>query len=174
MDDIAKPLGISKAALYLQFASKEALFEAMVEELIEAMLPRAVPADFGDMPAEAILRQFIQFMSARVMDREMAFLPRVIIGEGANFPELARFYHSHVITRGMTILERILQHGIDRGEFACDNIGQACRTIIGGVLIGAIWKTTFEPVGAEALAPEMVAASHADTVLNGLRIRSTR
>ncbi|MEQ1499113.1 MAG: TetR/AcrR family transcriptional regulator [Novosphingobium sp.] len=173
MDDIARSAGLSKAALYLQFASKQALFEAMVEELIEAMLPRAVPADFGDLPAGQILRNFIQFMSARVMASDLAFLPRVIIGEGANFPELAKFYHSHVISRGMTILERIVRHGIERGEFACADIGQACRTIIGGVLIGAIWKTTFEPVGAEALAPEAVAAAHADTVLHGLLIRST-
>lgn len=174
MDDIAKAVGISKASLYLQFASKEALFEAMVGELIEAMLPRAVPADFGDQPAEQILRNFIQFMSARVMAADLAFLPRVIIGEGANFPEMARFYHSHVITRGMTILERILRHGVDRGEFACSDIGQACRTIIGGVLIGAIWKTTFEPVGAETLEPAAMASAHAETVLNGLLTRSAR
>lgn len=171
MDDVARAVGLSKASLYLQFASKEALFEAMVNELIEAMLPRAVPADFGDMPAEVILRQFVQFMSARIMDRDMAFLPRVIIGEGANFPELARFYHSHVITRGMTIVERIVRHGIERGEFACNDVAQACRTIIGGVLIGAIWKTTFEPIGAEELTPEAVAAAHAETVLNGLKTR---
>lgn len=173
MDDLARAVGLSKAALYLQFASKEALFEAMVGELIEAMLPRAVPADFGDTPAEQILRNFIQFMSARIMASDMAFLPRIIIGEGANFPDLARFYHSHVITRGMTILERILRHGIERGEFACADVGQACRTIIGGVLLGAIWKTTFEPVGAEVLEAETMAAAHADAVLNGLRTRTT-
>ena len=54
MDDIARAVGLSKAALYLQFSSKEALFEALVTELIEAMLPQAAPADFGDLPAEAI------------------------------------------------------------------------------------------------------------------------
>jgi AcrR family transcriptional regulator len=172
MDDVAKAAGLSKAALYLQFSSKQALFEAMVGELIEAMLPRAVPADFGDTPAAAILRNFIQFMSLRITAPDMAFVPRVIIGEGANFPELARFYHSHVITRGMTIVERIVRHGIDRGEFSSSDPVQACRTIIGGVLLGAIWKNTFEPVGADPIDPEAMAAAHADTVLHGLMTRS--
>lgn len=172
MDDIAAAVGISKAALYLQFSGKDALFQALVNELIEAMLPQAAPADFGDLPAEAILRQFIAFMAMRITQPEMAFVPRVVIGEGANFPDLARFYHEHVISRGIGIVERILRHGIARGEFACDDLGQACRTIIGGVLIAAIWKTTFEPVGAEVLDPQAMAAAHADTVLNGLKIRT--
>lgn len=172
MDDVAGAAGLSKAALYLQFSSKQHLFEAMIGELIEAMLPRAVPADFGDTPAEVILRNFIQFMSLRITAPDMAFVPRVIIGEGANFPELARFYHSHVITRGMTIVERIVRHGIDRGEFSSNDLVQACRTIIGGLLMGAIWKNTFEPVGAAPIDPAAMAAAHADTVLHGLMTRN--
>lgn len=171
MDDIARAVGLSKAALYLQFASKQALFEAMVSELIEAMLPRAVPGDFGDTSAELILRNFIQFMSGRITAPDMAFVPRVIIGEGANFPELAKFYHTHVITRGLTIVEKVLRHGIARGEFAVSDLAQAGRTIIGGVLLGAIWKNTFEPVGAKPIDPAQMAQAHADTVLNGLKTR---
>lgn len=171
MDDIAKAACISKAALYLQFEGKEALFEALVSELIEAMLPQAVPADFGDLSAELILRQFIGFMSARLTQPEMAFVPRVIIGEGANFPGLARFYHEHVISQGMGIVERIVLHGMARDEFVCEDLAQACRTIIGGVLVAAIWKTTFEPIGAVSIEPAAMARSHADTVLFGLKKR---
>lgn len=173
MDDIAKASGISKAALYLHFDGKDALFQALVAELIETMLPQAAPAEFGDMPAEAILRQFITFMAARLTEPGMAFVPRVIIGEGANFPDLARFYHEHVLSRGMGIVERIVEHGIARGEFDCADVPQACRTVIGGVLIAAIWKVTFEPIGAERIEPAAMAQAHADTVLNGLLRRNS-
>ena len=47
-------------------------------------------------------------MADRLTEPGMAFVPRVIIGEGANFPDLARFYHDHVISRGMQIVERIV------------------------------------------------------------------
>jgi AcrR family transcriptional regulator len=173
MDDIARAAGISKASLYLQFASKEALFEALVSALIETMLPQAAPAEFGDTPAEVLLRSFIAFIGAKLTSDEMAFVPRVIIGEGANFPELARYYHVHVISRGLAIVERIVRHGIARGEFVCDDPAQACRTLIGGVLLAAIWKTTFVPVGAEPIDPAAMAAGHADTILNGLLKRTT-
>jgi len=171
MDDIARAVGISKAALYLEFPSKDALFQALVSELIETMLPQAAPADFGDLSAELILRNFIAFMGARLTDPQMAFVPRVIIGEGANFPELAAFYHQHVIGRGLGILERIIRHGIDRGEFTCADLPQATRTIVGGILLAAIWKTTFEPVGAEPIDPAAMAQAHADTLLCGLLVR---
>lgn len=174
MDDIAKAVGISKAALYLQFSSKEALFEALVTELIEAMLPQAAPAEFGDAPAEQILRGLITFMTTRLTEPGMAFVPRVIIGEGALFPDLARFYHDHVIARGLGLVERIIEHGIARGEFACADPVQASRSVVGGVLIAAIWKTTFEPVGAVALDPDAVAQAHADTILSGLLLRKDR
>lgn len=168
LEEIARAVGISKAALYLQFPSKQAMFEALVSDLIEEMLPQAAPAEFGDMPAEVLLRNFIAFISTRLTSDEMAFVPRVIIGEGGNFPALARYYHDHVISRGLGIVERIIRHGMARGELACDDPAQACRTLIGGVLLAAIWKTTFEPVGADPIDPVTMAKAHADTILNGL------
>lgn len=171
MDDIARAAGISKAALYLDFPSKEALFEALITELIETMLPQAVPDQFGDVPGEVLLRGFIAVMAQRLMEEDMAFVPRVIIGEGRNFPDLARFYHSHVIARGLGAVERLIAHGVARGEFVCADLPQAARTVVGGVLIGAIWKMVFEPVGAEPLDPAALARAHADTLLDGLKSR---
>jgi AcrR family transcriptional regulator len=171
MDDIARAVGISKAALYLDFPSKQALFEALTTELIETMLPEAVPENFGEIPGEVLLRGFIAVMTQRIMQDDMAFVPRVIIGEGRNFPDIARFYHDHVIARGLGAIERIVAHGVARGEFVCGDIPQAARSVVGGVLLGAIWKMVFEPVGAAPLDPAALAAAHAETILNGLKLR---
>ncbi|MBS0476451.1 MAG: TetR/AcrR family transcriptional regulator [Proteobacteria bacterium] len=171
MEDIARAVGISKAALYLQFGSKEALFEALTTELIEATLPTMAPAQFGDIPAETLLRGFITTLTGRLASPELAFVPRVIIGEAMNFPELARFYHDHVIERGLAVVEAIIRHGIARGELACDDPPLACRTVVGGLLVGAIWKMVFEPVGARPVEAEAAARVHADTILNGLIVR---
>lgn len=171
MEDIAGRVGISKAALYLQFESKQGLFESLIQETIAAMLPQAAPEQFGDMPAETVLRGFVTFMAERIASPEMAFVPRVIIGEGTNFPELARFYHDTVIERGLGVLERIIAHGVAREEFTCADPYHACRSIVGGVLFGALWKIVFEPVGAEPLDVSAMARTHADTVLSGLLVR---
>ena len=169
MEDIAGAAGLSKAALYLQFPSKQALFEALVVELIETMLPQAAPADFGDIPAETILRGLIGFMTERITSPDMAFVPRVIIGEGANFPDLARFYHDTVIARGLELVGRVIRHGIARGEFACTDIDQASRSVVGGILLEAIWQMVFVPIGARPVDPAAMAHSHADIILHGLR-----
>jgi AcrR family transcriptional regulator len=171
MDDIARRAGISKAALYLQFDSKEALFEATTVELIEAMLPQAAPADFGDVPAEVLLRGLIAAFAVRLGESEMAFVPRVIIGEGMNFPDLARFYYENAVSRGMAVIDRIIRHGIARGEFVCADPAHACRSVIGGILVTAMWKHVFEPVGAAPIAIPAMAQTHADTLIEGLRRR---
>lgn len=171
MEDIAARAGISKAALYLQFDSKQALFEAAVIELIEVMLPQIAPADFGEVPADVLLTGMIAAISSRLGADDMGFVPRVIIGEGQNFPELARFYYEQAVSRGIAAIERIIRHGIDRGEFTCADPALACRSVIGGVLIGVIWKQVFEPVGAEPVDPAALAAAHARTILLGLKLR---
>lgn len=168
LDDIARAAGISKAALYLQFASKEALFEAVVRELIETTLPQAVPQDFATTSAPDLLRRFIAFAFSRLASPDMAFVPRVIIGEGANFPELARFYHDEVVGRINALIEAIIRHGIARGEFGCERPDLAARTVVGGVVFGALWKIVFEPIGGQTLDIPAMAHSHAEVLLNGL------
>lgn len=171
MEDIARAGGISKAALYLRFPSKEAIFEEAVRDLIARTLPVLLPSEFGDLSAEAVLRQFLPLAFERLTDPEFAFVPRVIIGEGANFPELARFYHDEVVQRVLDLMTGLIRHGIKRGEFACADPELACRTIAGGAIFAALWRVVFEPVGAEPIDPVRLAHAHADTVLAGLLVR---
>lgn len=171
MDDVARAVGVSKAALYLQFASKEALFQALVTDVIETSLPDAVPADFADVPAANLLEGFVTFAAERLTSAEVAFVPRIIIGEGSNFPDLARFYHNHVVDRGFTAVEAIIRHGVVRGEFDCDDPAMACRTVIGAMLLGAVWRMVFEPIGARPVDPAAMARTHSRILLNGLLVR---
>lgn len=171
MEDIARSGGISKAALYLRFPSKEAIFEEAVRDLIERTLPELLPTEFGDHAAQDLLRQFLPVAFLRLTAPEFAFVPRVIIGEGANFPELARFYHDEVIRRVLDLMTALIRHGVARGEFACADPELACRTIAGGAIFAALWRVVFEPVGAEPIDPLRLAQAHADTILAGLLTR---
>jgi len=171
MEDIAREVGLSKAALYLRFPSKEAVFEEVVRDLIAQSLPEAFPSDFTQLTCTEMLRRFIDFAFAKLTSPEMAFVPRVIIGEGANFPELARFYHAEVVGRILGQLELVIRHGVAQGEFACSRPDLACRTIAGGVIFAAIWRNVFEPVGAEVADVADMAAAHAEIVLSGLLVR---
>ncbi len=171
LDDIARKAGISKAAIYLQFESKEAIFRALVTEILEKMLPQIAPSDPGEESAEKLIRQFIAMAFAQFTSRELAFLPRMILGEGQNFPELARFYHDHAILRVMAMIEAMIERGVTRGEFVCAMPQHACRSIVGGIVLAALWRIVLEPVGAAVLDVDSAAQVHADMLLGGLLVR---
>ena len=169
LEDVAKRVGISRAALYLAFDSKEAMFRALVSEVITEMMPKLLPSDYGSLPAPALLRAFVKNAMKRIASPDMAFLPRLIVGEGRNFPELARFYHETALICVLGAIERLIIHGVERGEFACADPKLAARSVAGGVIFAALWRNVFEPVGAEALDIDWMAENHAGLILAGLR-----
>jgi AcrR family transcriptional regulator len=167
MEDIAQRVGISRSALYSLFDTKEALFRALVEGMIEHVLPEAIP-DLGDYPAPEALRRFIRVVMTRMATGNIAFLPRLIIGEGQAFPDLVRYYHDAAITKVFAAIEEIIRHGVQRGEFACADPALAARSVAGGMILTALWRNVFVPVGAKPMDIEAMAKSHADLLLHGL------
>jgi AcrR family transcriptional regulator len=171
LDDIAVRVGISKAALYLQFADKAALFRALIESLIDTTLPRLMPPSFDALPADQQLQVVVQAAITHITSGDIAFLPRLIIGEGGNFPDLVRFYHDHGIARVLAQLETIIVGGIKTGTFRPVNAKMSARSIAGGIIFSAIWKTVFEPVGVESLDMDEMSKSHVDLLLRGFLTR---
>jgi AcrR family transcriptional regulator len=170
MDDIAQRVGISRSAIYTRFETKEALFRALVEGLIGHVLPEALP-DLAGISATDALRRFIHVVMVRLGSGNIAFLPRLIIGEGQAFPDLVKFYHDHAMTRVLGAIEAIIRHGVARGEFVCADPALAARSVAGGMIFSALWRIVFEPVGAEPLYIEAMAVSHAEVLLKGLTAR---
>ncbi|MCX7285330.1 MAG: TetR/AcrR family transcriptional regulator [Novosphingobium sp.] len=168
MEDVAKRVGISRAALYLAFDSKEALFRALVSEVITALMPTLLPSDYGTLPAPALLRAFIRNAMKRMAAPDMAFLPRLIVGEGRNFPELAQFYHETATICVLGAVERLILHGVERGEFACVDARMAAHGVTGSIVHAALWRSVFEPVGAEPIDVDWLAECQAGMVLAGL------
>lgn len=168
LEDVAARVGVSKAALYLQFEDKQALFRAMIEWLLAHHLPSAVPPEFAGASAAQQLQALIAVAAERVAEGEIAFLPRLIIGESGNFPEIAKLYHDHAIARILGLIESIIAGGVASGEFRAVNPSLAARSVAGGVMIGALWRTVLEPAGAPPLDLKALAASHADILLHGL------
>lgn len=170
MEDVGKRVGISRAALYLAFESKEALFRALVSEVITEIMPALLPSDYGALPAPALLRAFVKNAMKRLASPDTAFLPRLIVGEGRNFPELARFYHETATICVLGAVERLIIHGVERGEFACPDPKMAAHSVMGGIVHAALWRGVFEPVGAEVVDLDWLAECHAGLVLAGLRV----
>ena len=115
---MAARAGVSKGTLFLYFPSKEELFKAVVRENVARPVNEGATelATFAG-PTGELLTHMMQQWWARYGATKASGISKLIISEASNFPELARFYHDEVVTPGTDLVRRVLQRGIDRGEF---------------------------------------------------------
>jgi AcrR family transcriptional regulator len=168
--DVAARAGISKGTLYLYFPSKEELFKAVVRQ---ALLPNLARVERllreHPGPAAAQVELMIGQIGALLQNTRIGAIPKLIIAESGNFPELARFYLEEVIQRGLGLFATVLERGIASGELRAVDVGHGARTLVAPVLLAAIWKSTFEAHAGAELDAQAFLASAADVLLTGLR-----
>jgi AcrR family transcriptional regulator len=169
MEDIAGRAGVTKGTLYLYFANKEELFKSLVRESIGAAIAaRRADADAFEGPAAELLATVLRFMGyfARTSDR--AVLPKIIMAEAGNFPELVRFYRAEVIDQGMGLLSSIIVRGIAQGEFRAVDPQQAARLCVAPILLVILWRTSFAAQDERSWDLEGLIDAHIDVLLRGL------
>lgn len=169
MDEIAARAGVSKGTIYLYFDSKEAVFKALVRETVGARigeitdLMQKFDGSTRDMLAAA-LRNFGAFAATS----NRVVLPKIVIAEAGNFPDLARFYREEVIERGLKLMGSIVARGIERGEFRKVPIEHAVRLIVGPLLIIMLWRTIFGRFDKAPYDYSGLIETHIETLLKGL------
>ncbi|MDI4665369.1 TetR/AcrR family transcriptional regulator [Xanthobacter autotrophicus] len=167
LDDVARHAGVAKGTLYLHFADKEALFRGLVEQDIAPVLADA-DAVVGLFPGSTrdLIDRLIVLITQRVMGTPAEALVRLMIAEGPRFPELAAFYHREVVSRGLAIVRKIAQRGLDRGEITSDLAVRFPQLVISPAIVAVIWNGmfgAFDPLDAKAFL-----AAHRDLLLRGL------
>ena len=170
LDDVAKRAGLSKAAIYLYFEDKTALFKGVVQHAIASNLGQmeAMLASHRG-PVAPLLPRILEFMASRIEHTPMAAVAKLVIAESRAFPEIGQFYLKEVIGRGLPLMEQLLKRGIERGEFRPVDPFLTVRSLMGPMLLAIVWRTVFEPIGADRLDVQALARHHADLMLHALR-----
>ena len=118
MDDIAARAGITKGTIYLYFDSKESVFKALAREEVGTRLAGMTQLVEGFEGHSAdLLRLVLTTMGTLVRTSDGVILPKLLLAEAGNFPELAEFWRREIIDRGLGLFERIIARGQGRGEF---------------------------------------------------------
>ena len=171
LEDIATRAGVSKGTIYLYFSSKEEVFEALVRAIPQPNVEqiRAIAAD-PSVPADALLARVLRFMGGVLQDDRMTKFPRLVIGEAGRFPKLAETYRREVISRGSGVISAIIERGVSEGRFRQIDPMRAAYAAITPILFVAIWRTTFERSGEEALDGPAFIDQHIETFLRGIRV----
>lgn len=170
LDDVARRAGLSKAAIYLYFDDKLSLFQGVIRQAITANLMTVetmLAAHRG--PVAELLPRILEFMAGRIEDTPAASIAKLVIAESRAFPEIGHFYLKEVIGRGLPLLEGLITRGIAQGEFRKVDPAMTVRSLMGALLLAGLWRTVFEPIGAEKLDVRAMARHHADLMLHALR-----
>ena len=170
LEEIAARAGVTKGTIYLYFESKEAMFKALVQERIGGRL-----ADFRDLAkahdgsVATLLAQLLRGIGQFLATSDFVVLPKIVIAEAGNFPDLARMYREEVVERGIQLLGQVIAQGQERGEFKTLPVEHAARLSIAPLLLLAIWRTTFARFDAVPYDYQGLVEAHISTLMTGMK-----
>ena len=170
LEDIAARAGVSKGTVYLYYESKEDILRALIKAIPLAMVERIsqfATADTGT--PEETLRNVLQLIGAAIRDPLLIQFPRLIIGEGGNFPWIAETYRKEVVSRGIATLSGIIRNGIAQQRFRAVDPQHAAYGAMSALLFVAIWRTTFERFDDAPLDAQAFIDQHIETFVRGIR-----
>jgi len=98
LDEVVARAGVSKGTLYLYFSSKEELFKAVVQEGLLPILAEGerFVATFQGSSADLMCEIVLGWWEL-IGTKPIGGIPKLIMAEARNFPEIARFYYDEVI-----------------------------------------------------------------------------
>ncbi|MBK7647150.1 MAG: TetR/AcrR family transcriptional regulator [Betaproteobacteria bacterium] len=170
LEDVAARAGVSKGTLYLYFENKDALFKAVIQEGIipviaenEAIAARHTGCSF------ALLEILLDNWWSKIGQTAFAGIPKLMVAEARNFPDLARFYYEHVISRGRGLVGFALRRGMESGEFRSMDVETTIDVIIAPILMLLIWRYSMSCCQNSESDPQLYLRIHMDLLRQGLR-----
>ncbi|BAL26066.1 TetR/AcrR family transcriptional regulator [Azoarcus sp. KH32C] len=174
LDDVAARAGVSKGTLYLYFDSKEALFKAVIQEgVVPAIAAGEALLDEYNDPV-ALLRAILYGWWERIGSTELGGIPKLMMSEARNFPDVAVYYHEVVIQRGLNLIRAAISRGIERGIFRQVDLETVGSVLIAPLLHLAVWRHSFASCCGPDTNIEHYLQTYFDVILDGLRAQPLR
>ena len=168
LEDVAARAGVTKGTAYLYFKNKEDLFKAVVSDYVVPAIEQFEAAARAPGPVSELLRSIAVMFFEKVYKTRFSALPKLVISEASNFPELARFYLDEVIDRGRRLLTTLIRRGIASGEFRQFDVEYTVYRMIAPLVFSALWKHSLGPFDAKPLDAAALVRCHIELVLCGL------
>jgi AcrR family transcriptional regulator len=176
-EEVAARAGVSKGTLFLYFQSKDDLFKAVVRENIANQFPtwQAEFVTFEGTSAD-MLRYALVSWWERIGKTRASGITKLVMSEAQNFPEIAEFYQEEVIKPGNAMIRRILERGVQSGEFRELDLEQAVHIIVAPMIFLMMWKHSMGACAASAkiVDPEQFIHMQVDVLLHGMTAHQTK
>lgn len=170
LEDVAERAGVAKGTIYLYFATKEELFEAVVRDAFTPVLKRMTGAMvLPELSSTMLVKLMIRTLYSQMVATERREILRLLVAEAKRFPDLVAFYHREAISRGKAIMKEILARGVASGEFRDGPATRYPEVVIGPAILAAVWKLVFEP--QESMDLDQMIEAHLDLIFSGITSR---
>jgi AcrR family transcriptional regulator len=164
---------VSKGTLYLYFPSKEELFKAVVRQTLSAEIAEGAKVlDNHVGSASRLLVDVLTEWWLRVYESPGSGVFKLVITEMQNFPELAKFYVDEVIEPGTSLIARLIQRGIEAGEFRPLDVVSAVHSVVMPMIMLCMHKHSLGACGQGGPLqqdPQKFIHQHLMLLLNGMR-----
>jgi len=173
LEEVAKLAGVSKGTVYLYFDSKEDLFRAVVQQTIIPEIEKAEQraAEFMGSQRE-LLTLLIQNWWNVVGKTRLAGIPKLMISEATNFPEVAEYYLDKVVNRVRKLIKNSILIGIEQGEFKSSDPIITTRLLMAPMLFAVIWEKSLAPFDSENYDLESYIQLHLSVFFDGISLNN--
>jgi len=174
LEDVARRAGVTKGTIYLYFENKEALFKALIRQTIVPVIAQgeAIAQAFTGS-ARDLFERLVREYWRLVGETSLSGIPRLMIAEAGNFPELARFYYAEVVTRGHRLMAGVLERGIKAGEFKKVNLAVATKLAMAPLMHAVVAYQAFAACMPEGFDVSSYLDTHIDLFLHGISATSS-
>ena len=166
VEEVAQRAGVSKGLLYLYFKTKEELFKAVVRSVV---LPRVdallEEIDRDGLSAEAFMRGPLRTFLTQLPGSRVAVVVKLMLTEGSRHPDLVAFYWDNVASRGLGAIRRLVERGVDDGEFRQTRLTEFPHLVVAPVVMAVLFGLLFRE---QELDTEGLIDTHIDILLEHL------
>lgn len=169
LEDVARSAGVTKGTIYLYFENKDALFKAVVRETIVPVIAKgeALAQSFTGS-ARDLFEKLVREYWRLVGETALAGIPKLMMAEAGNFPELARFYYQEVAVRGHRLMASVLERGIKLGEFRPVDVAVAAKLAMSPLIHAVVARQAFSACMPEGFDVGKYLDTHIDLYLHGI------
>jgi AcrR family transcriptional regulator len=119
MEDIAREAGKGKSSLYYYFASKEEIFDALLQREVGALFLRAKEAVKSETSAKTKLRSYLVACLAEM--KAAASLYNIVLGEVSRNPYIVQRIRTMFEKQELNYIKEILRLGVTQNEYTFKN-----------------------------------------------------
>lgn len=134
MNNLVKRSGSSKSTIYKHFRSRQALFIAVLDEIIRDHMEPIENLDLTTLSIEEGLKLIGRTSLKVITSQDFVNLCRIIYAEAERIPYVGNTYYEHGPKRGMAGVAKYLSTMVEKGRIKCADPSAAAEYFWGMIL----------------------------------------